>query len=549
MKIDLAGFSGSNQAIDAKLLANNVGVMVLDCEPGFGALRPMKVRATVATVPASPQRLSIWRMGRDVVSSANYWLSSPNAVNWALEFGSPDSTERTFYTGDGTPRWTNNVLGLGGGPPYPQAYRELAVPAPSGAATVALNTDGTGTPNARFYVSTFVNDLGWESAPSAVSASLVAKPGAIVDITGLPAAPAGAYGITLRRIYRTQPEQGSSEADFFFLREIAVGTTSTQDDARVLGDLIPTYAGVQGSSWQVPPADGFGITAMWNSMYSLLSGKFVMICEPGAPYAYPLRYRKKLRDTAVAQATFQQNLVVLTTGRPVVFQGQDPLGLQDYPLPQAYACHSARSVVSFEHGVVWASDEGLAFTGQETFITFGLLTPDQWRAMNPTTMVAGRWGRFYVCSFNDGNGARAFMLDPLRPGDGLWYLSTGFDACYYDPLQNKLFVLEGANVREFAAGPGLLAGSYTSKEFEQERPRNYAHARLIASAYPQTMTITSRIRLPDNSLSTSVEARTVSNARAFKLKQGLAESVQIKLDVTAYTQAARLATHIDDMKG
>ncbi|WP_230685400.1 hypothetical protein, partial [Streptococcus pneumoniae] len=85
----------------------------------------------------------------------------------------------TYYTGDGTPKWTDNSIGLTGGPPYPQASRELAVPAPTTAPAIALTTDGTGTDATRYYVETFVNDLGWESAPSPISTGLVCKPGAI----------------------------------------------------------------------------------------------------------------------------------------------------------------------------------------------------------------------------------------------------------------------------------------------------------------------------------------------------------------------------------
>ena len=95
---------GANKAIDARALPEGVAAQVIDCEPERSDMRPLKVRATVATVPASPQRKSIWRMGHDTVSAANYWLQSSNVVNWALLFGS-DSTEMTAYTGDGTPRW------------------------------------------------------------------------------------------------------------------------------------------------------------------------------------------------------------------------------------------------------------------------------------------------------------------------------------------------------------------------------------------------------------------------------------------------------------
>lgn len=548
--LNLAGFTGSNQATDAMLLPETMGAAVVDCEPGFGVLKPMLDHLTVATVSASPQRLSIWRMGRDVVSTANYWLASINVAHWTTGFGT-DSTERTYYTGDGSPRWTNNVIGLGGGPPYPQAYRELSVPQPTAALTSVLNTDGSGTPNVRSYVYTFVNDLGWESAPSPPSTGLLCKPGAIVDLSAIPSAPAGLYGITKVRIYRTQPEDTTTtSADFFFLREVTIGTATTQDDARTLLDLIPTYAGVIGSSWVPPPADAHSILALWGGMYVFLSGKDVCYTEPGAPYACPLRFRKKVKDTAVTQTSWGQNHLVLTQGRPVMFQGVDPASMQDVPLQCPFSCQSVRSVVSFEYGALWASIEGLAFSESERLLTEGLFTREQWAAMTPSSMVAGRWGRFYVCSFTGTSPAgtgHAFFLDPLRPQDGVSYLSVGFDACHKDST-DTLFILQGANVRKFAGSSSVLTGVYTGKRFLQPFARNFSWAQVQASGYPVTLKITARKTLADGTTSSRVETRTVANAAPFRIKDGLYEDWQPEVTSNKVVQIVRLAVGITDLK-
>src|SRR5438445_464717 len=131
--INLTGFAGSNLAIDPRLLPESVGVYVVDAEPGMGDLRPLHDRLTVAAVPAIPQRKTIYRMGRDVPNDALYWLNWSAIVSVIRGFDGTDTTERVYFMGSGTPKWTNNVIGLGGGAPYPQADRELAVPAPSNA--------------------------------------------------------------------------------------------------------------------------------------------------------------------------------------------------------------------------------------------------------------------------------------------------------------------------------------------------------------------------------------------------------------------------------
>lgn len=184
--ITINSFQGANLAFDSLLLPQDVGVNSLNQRPGFGDLRPWNAPgSTLATVPTSPQRKTIYRMGQDVASDANYWLGWSSVVHVVTGFDSSDTTERTYFSGDGTPKWTNNSIGLTGGPPYPQATRELSVPAPTTALTAAINTNpGAGSNIAFSYVYTFVNDIGWESAPSPVSNTLLAHPGCTFDLSG-----------------------------------------------------------------------------------------------------------------------------------------------------------------------------------------------------------------------------------------------------------------------------------------------------------------------------------------------------------------------------
>lgn len=532
MPINLAGFEGSNQAIDARLLPESVGVAVTDAEPGTGDLRPLKGRVSVATLPTTPQRKSIWRMGRDVASDADYWLSHLARVNYAPSFGA-DPTEITLYTGDGTPKWTDNTLALSA-PPYPQAWRELAVPAPEAGPIASLGTNGSGTEGEVFYVQTFVTDRGWESAPSPPSSPLLVKQGATVNLSSLEVAPAGSYGITTRRIYRTQPGTDNT-AEFFFLREIPIGTASTTDDARALGALLAT------EGWIAPPADGHSVIALWNRMHAMLSGKTLYLCEPGSPYAWPEVHRKGLAHTGVALAKWGQRLVALTTGNPIIFEGQEPLGMGDTPLGLAYSCRSAASVVSFVNGVAWAASDGLAWVGDggQSILTQGVLTADQWQALDPETMVAGRWGRFYVCSYGTGANRKGFIVEPGKPG--IWWLSSGFDACHYDELTDSLYVLEGGDVRKFAAGATLTA-SFKAKRFAQTHPMNYGYAKVIADGYPVTLAIH-----VDGALK---QTRTIESADSVTLEAGfMAEDWQPEVTSAYRVQAVRLAVDRAELKG
>jgi hypothetical protein len=545
--IDISGFNGSNKALSPRLLNESVGADALNLEPGLGEFRPLHDRLTVATIPTSPQRKTIVGMSRDGSNNPQYFLGWSAVVNQTSGFDGSDTTERIYYSGDGSPKFTNNSIGLGGGPPYPQASRELAVPAPTTPATLTLTTDGTGTEAARYYVHTFVNDLGWESAPSPLSAALTCKDGAIVDIASLPSAPAGNYGITLRRIYRTQSDS-SSNADFYFLREIAIGTTSTTDDARALGDLMAT------TGWRPPPSTAYGLIALWNSMFAMLDKKTVIFCEPGSPYAYPVKYDIDLKDLGVATATWEQNLLVLTTGRPVLIQGQDPAGMTDTRLALSQPCASATSVAMFGHGACWASKDGAAYAGSsgQAILTKGVLTSRQWRALKPQTMIGGRWRNFYIVSYEVSGGRKAFMLDPLNPAGGIWWLSTGFDACWYDEQEDELYVLEGGNVRRFDGADSILSATFLSKVFRQVKPMNYGYAKVVADSYPVTIKVWSDQRDPvTGSITMPLRiTKTVTGPASFALPSGfVSEDWQVEVSGAVNVQSVRLATDPSLLKG
>lgn len=535
--LSIRGFAGSNSAINPRQLNEAVGVSVVDAEPGRGDLRPLHAPLAVATVTGSPQQLTIYREGRDSVNDAQYWFSWSTIVSVIRGFDGTDPTERIYYTGSGTPKWSDNVIGLGGGPPYPQAARELAVPAPLTAATITETTPGTGTDSTIFFVHTFVNDLGWESAPSPVSTGLVTKPGSIIAISALEAAPAGNYGITKRRIYRTQAG-ASGVSNFFFLREVTIGTTSTTDDARALGDKLPT------TGWNPPPASAFSLISLWNNFGAMISGKSVLFTEPLAGfYTTPFKYDKPVVNTPVRLAKWEQNLLVLTTGAPVLMNGQDPASMSEMPFSVGFSCRSARSVVEFEHGVVWASSEGLAYTGSASLLTEGILTPRQWKALAPDTMVAGRWGRMYVCSYTVSGVKRGLMFDPLNPAMGIWYLSSGFDACWYDDLADVLYVLNGVSVQKFDGdNASFLPAGYTTKQFRQVEPRNFGWAEVTADVYPLTFKL-----YCDRVIKLT---KTVSDGNPFRLPSGfLYEDVQVDLsNVLGSVQGVRLAEVIEDFE-
>lgn len=526
--IKLAGFSGENRAIHPKLLNEAVGTVSVNHKPGRGDLRPWKSPLTVATVPVGRQ--TIYRMGRDVQSDAQYWLSWTGRVHAARGFDAADTTERTFYTGDGAPKVTDTTMALASAP-YPTTNRPMGLPAPTAALMVSL-VGGTADAeiDTTFYVYTYVNDWGWESAPSPVSTQVEKKADATATLSGFAAPPAGNYNINRMRIYRTQVGSAGS-AEFYFLREVAYPTTSTTDDNRTLGEVCPTV------TWLSPPSDLTRLTPLWNGMLAGISGNSVRFCEAYVPYAWPIAYDVVPPDSKpVALGVFGQSLLVLTTGRPLLVAGSTPDSMDQQPMEIPQGCVSADSAVSMGSGVAWASADGLVFygAGGAKVLTAGLMTREDWQALNPSTIKGCMYEGLYMGACGDGTG---FLIDPMNP-QGIYFLSAGYSVTHFDELQDQLYVLSGASVQRWDAGTAMTV-TFKSKVFRQPQPVSFGAVEVVADGFPLTFKVWA-----DGVLK---HTQTVANANPFRLPGGLATDWQIEVSGTQAIQAVVMATSMEEL--
>jgi hypothetical protein len=542
--IRYAGFSGENRAINPVLLPETVGVASRNQKPGRGDLRPWKSPLTVAASTAGRQ--TIYRMGRDIDNDAQYWLSWTTAVNVVRGFDANDTTEQTFYTGDGIPKFTDNILGLATAP-YPTTSRPMGIPAPVGAPTVAGTNSGATSPVIEYYyyVYTYVSTAGWESAPSPVSALVTRDNLGSTSISGFSSVPSGNYDINRIRIYRTQGS--STGTDFYFLGEISIATSSTTDNNQTLGEVLSTNfwfpaPGIPtGGATSITEPTLSNLTAMWNGMMSGISGNSVRICEPYTPYAWPPTYEIIPPDSKpVGLGVFGQTLLVLTTGRPLVAQGSTPDGMDQKPLEINQACVAARSIVSMGTGVAWASEDGLCWLGQDgaRVITSGVMLREDWQALVPSSIIGKMYEGMYLGSYNDGSGRKGFIIDPS--GGGIYFLDVGYEAMYFDSLKDQLYVLNGANIGKWDAGTALTYRS-RSKPFRQGVPINFAAAVVVANAYPVTFRL-----YADGALK---HTQTVADRNPFRLPSGYrAFEFQIELEGSNPVQDAAIATSIEELK-
>lgn len=530
MKFAVSGFAGAIKALQAKLIpSDSIGVDSVNQKPGRGDFRAWRNPLTVATVPSG--RSTIYRIGRDVASDTNYWLSWPTTVHAVRGFIDSDPTERTYFTGDGPPKVTDNVIGLAT-PPYPTAARLLGVPAPTQQPSLTEVTPGAGTAETRFYVYTFVTDQGEESAPSPVSASITCQPGAVITVGNLGGPPVGNYGITLQRVYRTQ-NAADGATEFFFLREIAIGSTSTTDDGRALGETLAT------ATWGMPPADLKQLHAMWNGIMAGISGRAVRYCEPDAPYAWPPAYETLTPDcTPVALASYQQTLVVLTTGKPTVVGGTSPDALEDKSVEFDQACVSDRGAVGLGHGVGYPSPDGLCYVGSASpprVLTNGILLKEDWEALRPSTIIGSKYEGAYYGSYDDGTGRKGFFVDPLNP-QGIYFVSLGFAALFSDRLQDGMFGLDGVNVRKWDAGADFMTARFRSKVFRAPFKVNMGWAEVVADSFPLTFRMWSSRKNPGTGQMEMVLRKTkvVTSREPFSMPSGyLSDEYQFEIEASA----------------
>lgn len=530
--IKIAGFLGENRAIHPILLLETLGVTSLNQKPGRGDLRPWNAPLAVATVPAGRQ--TIYRMGRDVVSDTNYWLTWTTPVSVVRGFNEADNGERTYYTGDGTPKWTDSVKALASAP-YPTSARELGIPAPATICTLSASGGVSELTETRYYTYTYVSDIGEESAPALPSLALICKTDDTVTISALAAPPAGNYGITLIRVYRTQTGQ-AGDTSFFFSREIASTLTTTTDDGRVLAEVLPS------TTWLQPPADLKQLIGLWNGMMAGISGRSVRFCEAYQPYAWPMSYEiLPPHTTPVAQASFGQTLVILTTGNPILSTGGSPDAMDEQPMDFLQSCVAPKSAVSMGYGVTWASPDGLCFVGSggAKILTEGMMTRDDWQAIKPETIIGTMYEGRYLGFYTVAGVQKGFMLDPQNP-TGLYFFDFGADAVYFDDLQDALYVLQGTSVKKWDAGAALNV-TFKSKLFHLPKPMvGFACAEVVADAYPVTFKL-----YADGVLK---HTQTVANANPFRLPGGYyAQSAQVEVVSAHPVQSIAVAHSMQEL--
>lgn len=389
----------------------------------------------------------------------------------------------------------------------------------------------------RGYVYTFVNSYGEEGPPSLVSNLVAVLDGTEVDLSGMSsgAGISADYNLVSKRIYRLN--QSVSGAQYQFVAEIALATTTYADlilDSD-LGEVLAT------TEWDGPPAGIKGIIALPNGILAGYVGNLVCFSVPYYPHAWPASYQKATDWPIVALGAFGTNVVVLTQGQPYVVVGNDPSNMVMERVELGLSCTSKRGALDVGDIIVYPTPQGIAAIGSgvNDLLTKDLIIPEDWmRLFNPSTISAYYWQGKYVGFYTLADGIQAgFLFDPKTADliDLDFYATAG----YHDKTTGTLYLIVAGNIVSFAGASGYREVDYLSKKFKFAMSC-LGCAKVLSTSYPVTLDVIYR-KIP------FAVALTVPSDEPVRLPTYLVDECEVRIYGDAEVSAVLLASTMQEL--
>jgi hypothetical protein len=535
--IDINAFDGMQPVVDPILLDNGKATLAQNVVLNSGTLAPLLGTTTLKALTKTAPK-TIWRYGNSSTET-DYWLEFLEETD-VIHSPLPNDPYARAYWSDGIQAKYGPNSAIVSGSSYPGASYNLGIPAP--AATPAMSGSAPSVASqgeTRTYVYTYVSAYGEEGPPSAASTPATIDPGAAVAVSNMSVAPAGAYNITLKRIYRSSTV--GSSAQFQFVAEIPVAQTNYSDTTSqaALGEILPS------ETWEAPPAALSGLKMMANGACVGFVGNTVYFSEPNLPHAWPHKY--PIEFQIVGLGVFGQTAVALTNSFPVALAGSDPQAMSPGRLELPQACVSKPSIVDTGDGVLYASPDGLVSIGSSgmSVITQKYATRKQWQALNPSSFKAWVHEGRYIATFTRTDNTRGILILDFSGTGPFWTVSdlnatTAITGGYSDNRTDTLYLAQGANLVRYNQGDALTA-TWRSKTYRMGVPLNIGWAAINAKAYPVTLTVTADGEQTDQI--------TVADELPFRLSSGFkARDWTVQLSSATEVTRLRMATSMDELK-
>lgn len=457
MTIKLASFTGESPRTAPRLLPDTGAQTARSVRLEDGELAPYRRPFLVQNL-----RAQVTTVVKTIYRHLGEWLAWDKIVHCVP---GPVAQDRLYYTGDGKPKMLVDGKIYG-----------LALAAPTAKLTAAVTgTVDTTLSATRLYVYTRVTAFGEESEPSPITDDVVVSPGLSVTLSGFQAAPTDREFVS-QRIYRSQSGTGGG-TNLYFLAERAETTDPYVDTlpSTSFAEPLPSL------EWNTPPDDLTGLVALPNGIMAGYVGKDLYFCEPFRPHAWPVKYMLSANYDITGLAVSGTTLVVGTKGVPVLVGGTTPDTMTMEHLDLKMPCISTQGMVDMGYAILYPSNDGLVMVqdGMPNLVSQSLLTLDQWKRMDPATMVCGQHnGRLhasYEYAEPDGTiqaGVLIFDISGQQPF--LIRSPHNSTAMFYDLADNNLYMAIGTDLYQWDALQSQNdVYTYRSKAFVTPEPTSF----------------------------------------------------------------------------
>lgn len=474
--IRIDNFGGKIPRQSARLLPPNYAQIATNCKLFSGELRGWNQALLDSTLTPGYTANTVYRIPN---TPSDTWFTSQYS-NVHIE-KSPlvnDSYDRYYWSSgtDDVPRY-NTLARLDNGDPD----LRLGAPAPTVAPTDGGSPPTGGSSNIvvdRVFVYTFVSEYGEESAPSP-PLTLTGQTDDTWTLGGMQVETDIAdyterkFTAGTKKIYRTITSL-TGQTNFFFVKEIAIGTTSTTvsdaDSTVAFNDLLGS------TGWTPPPAALEGIIAHPNGFLVGFVGRDLYFSEPYRPHAWPDKYRLSCDSEIMGLGIVGNTIGVTTQSNPYGCTGINPAFMSLTKSTTVEPCVSKKGVVTLPNGIYYPSNNGLAWlqpSGAQV-ITQELVTREEWVTdFSPSTLNACRYGTRYF-AFKDTNSA--FIYDPLEERLAIIDIEhTGsIEDVFTDDFSGLVYLLDSNRIYEWDPTINTIPISYTwkSKVYEFTEPIN-----------------------------------------------------------------------------
>jgi len=511
-------FKGVVPKVSPRLLATEFGQTAKNCKIGTGDLQAFKEK-TLDWNPTSGDTniQTIYKFAPGTANSdtgapvsQGFWMAWNKDINIVDGPVTTDVSHRTYFTGDGVPKTTDNTLTLAGTTTnYPATTYDLGVPAPTNAATVS-GMSGTATSSDPldntdvYYVYTYVTGWGEESAPSPVSGKITYQIGEQPILSTSGTAPTGAYNVTHKRFYAAST--GSSSTQYQYCGEVPLATASFTDPL-TRAEVLPT------TGWDMPDSGMGGIVILANGILAGFKQNTLMFSEPYLPYAWPALYQLTIDHDIVGLGVSGQSLVVCTTAVPYLCTGIMPQAMSLQKMDVEQACMSKRSICTVNGTVIYASPDGLIGIDESgaSLITQELFTREQWQALKPSSMHAYQHDGLYYCFYSVGSSDQGgFILDPAT--SHLVFIDLYATAGFNDTTDDTLYLVVSDKIYKWDShASSSISYEWKSRLNRAPTPVTYGAAQVLSDSYP----VTFKVDADSNSYTLSVP-----NDKPFRLPSG-----------------------------